>query len=103
MSTAPDSATRDVRLSATKQALLERMLRPRKESGPRVTTRPPDEPRVLSYAQERLWFVEQLGTGATAYHVSVGVWLDGELDPDTLRAALDDVAARQESLRMSFP
>ncbi|RGC69341.1 Dimodular nonribosomal peptide synthase [Micromonospora sp. MW-13] len=103
MSLAPDSATRDVRLSATKQALLERMLRPRADSGPRVTARPPDEPRVLSYAQERLWFVEQLGAGATAYHVSVGVWLDGELDPETLRAALDDVAARHESLRMSFP
>ncbi|MEU8259389.1 amino acid adenylation domain-containing protein [Micromonospora sp. NPDC048999] len=103
MPPAPDSATRDVRLSATKQALLERMLRPRAAAGPRVTTRPPDQPRVLSYAQERLWFVEQLGTGATAYHVSVGVWLDGDLDPDTLRAALDEVTARQESLRMSFP
>ncbi len=103
MPPAPDSATRDVRLSATKQALLEQMLRPRAAAGPRVTARPPAEPRALSYAQERLWFVEQLGTGTAAYHVSVGVWLDGDLDPDILRAALDDVAARQESLRMSFP
>ncbi|MGW0433455.1 amino acid adenylation domain-containing protein [Micromonospora sp. NPDC003197] len=103
MSVAPDSGTQDVRLSATKQALLDRLLRPRAESASRIGPRPVDVPRTLSYAQERLWFVEQLGTGGAAYHISVAVWLDGPVDPAVLQKALDDLAARHESLRMSFP
>ncbi|MEV4543485.1 non-ribosomal peptide synthetase/MFS transporter [Micromonospora echinaurantiaca] len=104
MSAAPESAAREVPLSATKQALLERLLRQPADTGAgRVGRAPADAPRSLSYAQERLWFADQFATGSTAYHVPVAVWLDGEVDPAALGGALGDVTARQESLRMRFP
>ncbi|RMF94706.1 MAG: non-ribosomal peptide synthetase, partial [Gammaproteobacteria bacterium] len=52
-----------------------------------------------SFAQQRLWFLDQLeGTGA-AYHVRLPVRLSGELDIPVLEQALNRVVARHEALR----
>jgi amino acid adenylation domain-containing protein len=57
----------------------------------------------LSWAQQRLWFIDQLDpTAGKAYHVSIGVCLQGRLDRDALRASLDRIVARHESLRTCF-
>ncbi len=74
---------------------------------------PPLEPRprpgpgafetVLSYAQRRLWFLERLEPGTSAYHVAGGLRLRGEaLDLRALAGALRAVVARQAALRTSF-
>ncbi|MFI6015130.1 amino acid adenylation domain-containing protein [Streptomyces sp. NPDC051243] len=55
----------------------------------------------LSYAQRRLWFLDRVDAG-TAYTLPVLVRLSGEIDPEALRAALGDVAARQTALRTVF-
>ncbi|WP_406197254.1 amino acid adenylation domain-containing protein [Streptomyces sp. NBC_01017] len=55
----------------------------------------------LSYAQRRLWFLDQVDAG-NAYTLPVLVRLRGEVDPEALRAALGDVAARQAALRTVF-
>ncbi|GAA0367580.1 hypothetical protein GCM10009541_07490 [Micromonospora gifhornensis] len=60
-----------------------------------------DRPR-LSFAQERIWFTEQLSPGTAAYVIYATVRLHGALDIDLLRAALDATAARHDSLRMRF-
>jgi amino acid adenylation domain-containing protein len=61
-----------------------------------------DERIPLSFAQQRLWFLERLGSGGTAYHIPVGLRLRGELDHVALGRALDRIVARHEALRTTF-
>ncbi|TCO45309.1 non-ribosomal peptide synthetase [Actinocrispum wychmicini] len=57
----------------------------------------------LSFAQQRLWFLDQLLPGSTAYHISWSVRLSGPLDLAALRWSLRRVVERHEVLRTSFP
>jgi len=59
--------------------------------------------RPLSFAQQRLWFLDQLEPGSTAYNLALGVRLNGRLDKEALRRALSEVVRRHEVLRSSFP
>ncbi|MEB1529286.1 non-ribosomal peptide synthase/polyketide synthase, partial [Xanthomonas sp. WHRI 7945] len=57
----------------------------------------------LSWAQQRLWFLDQLDDGAgAAYHIPTALRLSGVLDQAALQASLDRVVARHESLRTTF-
>lgn len=69
--------------------------------GPTSADRPATPP--LSFAQERLWFLDKLVPGSTAYVVDVGLWLKGDLDRDALGRAFTDVVRRHEVLRTSLP
>ncbi|HEU0300184.1 MAG TPA: condensation domain-containing protein, partial [Longimicrobium sp.] len=55
-----------------------------------------------SFAQQRLWFLEQLGGTGAAYHIPVHLRLMGELDTQALMRALDRIVARHEALRTTF-
>ncbi len=59
-------------------------------------------PVRLSFAQERLWFLEQFGGSTFAYNMPIGARLQGLLDVDALRRALREVVARHEALRTTF-
>jgi amino acid adenylation domain-containing protein len=59
-------------------------------------------PLPLSFAQERLWFLEQLEGLGAAYHLSWQVRATGPLDVAALRRALDRIVVRHEVLRTTF-
>ncbi|MEV6975748.1 amino acid adenylation domain-containing protein [Kitasatospora sp. NPDC093806] len=53
-------------------------------------------------AQRRIWLVERLVPGTSAYHLPFALHLDGPLDPAALAAALTELVGRHESLRTCF-
>jgi amino acid adenylation domain-containing protein len=113
--TSPDNAARPpsdngarpgqaAQLSAAKQLLLERRLRGAAQpASPAIPRRPAGTAPPLSYAQERLWFMEQFAPGTAAYGVPLLVRLGADADLAALATALRELAARHESLRMRFP
>lgn len=57
----------------------------------------------LSYAQERLWFLEQLEPESPAYNLSTVIRLSGPLDVGALVQSLEEIVRRHEALRTTFP
>ena len=57
---------------------------------------------VLSHAQKRLWFLDQLAPGNLFYNIPVALKISGKLDRDALEQALNEVVQRHEVLRTVF-
>src|SRR5688500_11889079 len=89
--------------SEERQALLRSILR--RKSVPvqeRIPRRPGGGPAPLSFAQQRLWLVDRLEPGSPAYNMPYALRLRGVLDGGALRASLDALVRRHETLRTTF-
>ncbi|MFI0348970.1 amino acid adenylation domain-containing protein [Actinomadura sp. 9N407] len=60
------------------------------------------DPLPVSYAQERLWFLNRLDGPTATYNMPIPLRITGDLDHGAMRAALHDVVTRHESLRTVF-
>ncbi|WP_404791150.1 amino acid adenylation domain-containing protein [Altericista sp. CCNU0014] len=60
------------------------------------------EPLPLSFAQQRLWFLEQLEPGNASYNLFRAVRLQGVLNHAALEQSLNEIVRRHESLRTCF-
>src|SRR5687767_9377521 len=92
-------------LSAAKQILLEKRLQGALRNTARepVITRGAHTGRTpLSFAQQRLWFLEQLSPGSPVYNVIEALRLHGALDIPALERSLQEIIRRHEALRTNF-
>ncbi|WP_223644877.1 non-ribosomal peptide synthetase [Corallococcus sp. EGB] len=69
---------------------------------PPLTRTRTDGPQPLSFAQQRLWFLDQLAPDDASYNLPVALRLIGRLDVEALRRAFEALVARHEALRTTF-
>ena len=72
---------------------------------PRTSIQPAPRTGVapLSFAQERLWFIDQMEPGTIAYNILFGLRLRGELNRSALHQSLNSMVRRHQVLRTCFP
>ena len=92
-------------LSPKKQELLARVLEQEQLDFSRVVISPrkQDSPYApLSFAQERLWVLDQLDPNRPIYNVPDAHYLKEKFDIDALQRSLTEIVRRHESLRTTF-
>ena len=72
------------------------------EGAPPIERRERDRELPLSFAQQRLWFIEQMEPGNDLYNVPVAIKLTGALDIEALERTLTEIVRRHEVLRTTF-
>ncbi|HEY7766598.1 amino acid adenylation domain-containing protein, partial [Longimicrobium sp.] len=88
-------------LSPAKRALREARLRGRYQEAP-IVPRAQAGDAPLSHAQERLWFIDRMYPGMTAYNLVTALRLPGAFDAAVLERALGEVVRRHDVLRTTF-
>ncbi|MCP4697852.1 MAG: hypothetical protein GY862_13520, partial [Gammaproteobacteria bacterium] len=101
---APDTAAERT-LSQKKKRLLALLLEEKSLSVSKAETIPPAKRTgdlALSFAQQRLWFIEQMAPGNPAYNSFDARRLSGSLKTAVLERAFNEIVRRHETLRTGF-
>ena len=100
-----DLAAAAARLSPERRRLVEKLLAEKGIDPSRLPIQRRSDlaaPVPVSFAQQRLWFLEQLAPGQTAFHLQAVVLLDGPLALPALAHSFQRLADRHEALRTVF-
>ena len=93
-------------LTPRRRALLQKLLEAQgvapADASPLITRRRDDGPPPLSFAQERLWFLDQLEPARAFYNVPQAFRLKGPLNIGALERTLSEIVRRHEILRTTF-
>ncbi|HEY0172360.1 MAG TPA: amino acid adenylation domain-containing protein [Pyrinomonadaceae bacterium] len=98
-------AARRSKLSTSQQALLDERLQRAAEKQPArelLPKRDPQKPAPLSFAQRRLWFLDQLEPDNPLYNMPIALRLKGRIELRALEQCLGEILRRHESLRTIF-
>mgnify|MGYP006277890017 CR=1 FL=1 len=69
---------------------------------PPITAQPRTENLPLSFAQQRLWFLDQLEPNSPFYNIPLALRLSGELETEALQTSINALVQRHETLRTTF-
>ncbi len=100
-----DLTRRLVDLTPEQRTQIERELvtqAPSKTGSEAIPRRQVSGPVPLSFAQQRLWFLDRLHPDSAFYNVRLAIRLSGALDVTALRRALTEIVQRHEALRTTF-
>ena len=75
---------------------------PRQSAGPAIAPVSRDTALPLSFAQQRLWFLDQFEPGSASYNIPAPVRLVGDLDVSALTRVLNEIVRRHDALRTTF-
>ncbi|NET43360.1 MAG: amino acid adenylation domain-containing protein [Okeania sp. SIO2B3] len=89
-----ESLAKEIEISLGQtQGIETTVIKPREQS---------DRPLPLSFAQQRLWFLEKTGLSRNAYNMPLALHLEGKLDFAALKQSINQIIARHETLRTKF-
>src|SRR5690349_452608 len=102
MSNGENFSDKKSKLSPAKRALLEKRLRAATDRSESGITRRRQNIAPLSFAQQRLWFLDQLEPRNAFYNVARRVRIKSPLNYEALEHAINELVARHEVLRTVF-
>ena len=92
-------------LSPEKRSLIDNLLKEEgidSEGPERISRREPAEHYPLSFAQQRLWFLDQLVPGSPFYNIPAAIPIQYPINVEHFERALNEIIRRHESLRTTF-
>ncbi|KAB2394959.1 MULTISPECIES: non-ribosomal peptide synthetase [Bacillus cereus group] len=88
------------KLSPEQKMFLEKQLN--KNESNIIPSRKTNEPTILSFAQQRMWFLEQLEPGSSTYNMPFLVKIKGDFNINIFKRCLNEIISRHEILRTTF-
>ncbi|MFI3156483.1 MAG: condensation domain-containing protein [Methylococcaceae bacterium] len=100
----PNTLTDEIKtlLKTRKEQLIEILSQADKYNDAPITPVLRTESIPLSYAQQRLWFLDQLEADSAFYNIPIALRLNGQLNVPALGQSINEVVRRHESLRTAF-